>query len=218
MNIVITDLTEMSPGKCCVAGWDVEERRMIRLLPNGSNWREAWIDRYTVFPGYFGQPRPSGTATGSYPHLTKDAPIDPASLKPFVELTSDWIDQCPPETAPDLVSAFDGYLRWDSQWDGVKRGLHVWPGAQCRSLVGLWLPRGNLELYGSDRLRGQFYDGVHIYDMAVSARVLKRAWRAGGVEAATEALPDKAEVHVRVGLARADARFPKCYAMLNGVL
>jgi hypothetical protein len=38
MEILITDVTEMGGGNCCVAGWDVVAKRMVRPLPNGSNW------------------------------------------------------------------------------------------------------------------------------------------------------------------------------------
>ena len=97
--------------------------------------------------------------------------------------------------------------------------MHVWPGAECCSLVGLWLPRENIALYESeDKLRVILDDGAHVYDMAVSSAVLKQAWRNGGLQAAADAIPDRAEIHVRVGLARANGRFPACYAMLNGVL
>ena len=38
-QVIITDLTEMSTGNYCVAGWDWEHQRMVRLLTRfGGNW------------------------------------------------------------------------------------------------------------------------------------------------------------------------------------
>jgi hypothetical protein len=61
-------------------------------------------------------------------------------------------------------------------------------------------------------------DGSAPYQFTVSSKVLKEAWRNGGLAAVNNALPARQEFHVRIGLARPFDNPPKCYAMLNGVL
>jgi hypothetical protein len=59
---------------------------------------------------------------------------------------------------------------------------------------------------------------VASYQLTVSSKVLKEAWRTGGLVAVNNALPAREELHVRVGLARPFGEPPKCFAMLDGAL
>jgi hypothetical protein len=61
-------------------------------------------------------------------------------------------------------------------------------------------------------------DGSDSCQFTVSSKVLKEAWRIGGLAAVNDALPTTEKFHIRVGLARPYDNPPKCYAMLNGVL
>jgi hypothetical protein len=219
MDILITDVTEMGGGNHCVAGWDIKANRMVRPLPNGSNWPSALIVRHGLVPGRLVRAQPLGKPTGSFPHLTEDVPIDVASIKASTKIFSDWLGAGAPTVAADLTSGFGGQLQWNRQWNGVKQGVHVLPGSQCGSLIGLRLARANLLFSESfNKLKATLDDGSDAYELAVSSALLKQAWRNGGVQAVTQALPTRAEVHVRVGLARPFQSPPKCYAMLNGVL
>jgi hypothetical protein len=67
-----------------------------------------------------------------------------------------------------------------------------------------------------DKLKATFDDGSDSYQLAVSSKALKEAWRSGGLAAVSNILPARDEFHIRVGLARPFQN--KCYAMLNGVL
>ena len=101
----------------------------------------------------------------------------------------------------------------------MRQGVHTLPGAQCKSLVAVRIPKADLvfsEVFG--KLKGTVNDGVAGYQLTVSSKVLKEAWRSGGVTAVNNVLPARDELHIRVGLARAYDDPPKCYAMLNGVL
>lgn len=51
MEVIITDVTNMSPGQHCVAGFDVARNCMVRLLPNGRNWTTQLIDQVGVYEG-----------------------------------------------------------------------------------------------------------------------------------------------------------------------
>jgi hypothetical protein len=86
-------------------------------------------------------------------------------------------------------------------------------------LVAVRIPNTNLsfsEAFG--KLKATLNDGVACYQLTVSSKVLKEAWRTGGLAAVNNALPARGELHVRIGLARPYDNLPKCYAMLNGVL
>jgi len=72
------------------------------------------------------------------------------------------------------------------------------------------------EVFG--KLKATVNDGAASYQLTVSNKMLKEAWRAGGLPAVNVALPARAELHVRIGLARPFDDPPKCYAMLNGAL
>lgn len=93
------------------------------------------------------------------------------------------------------------------------------PGSRCSSLVGVRIANTNLSFAKIfDKLKATIDDGSNRYQLTVSSRVLKEAWRVGGLAAVNNAVPARREFHVRVGLARPYGDPPKCYAMLNGVL
>jgi hypothetical protein len=60
MDILITDVTEMSGTTYCVAGWDAAEKRMVRPLPDGGHWPEALIKKYNIQPGVLLSVTPHG--------------------------------------------------------------------------------------------------------------------------------------------------------------
>ena len=123
------------------------------------------------------------------------------------------------QVAADLKSGFGGFLQSNKTWNGVKQGVHTPPSVQCSSLVAVRVPKPNLvftESFG--KLKATLNDGFDSYQLTVSSKALKEAWRNGGLVGVTNALPARNELHVRVGLARPFDNPPKCYAMLNGVL
>lgn len=218
-HLLITDVTEMGGGNYCVAGWDIAAKRMVRPLPNGGNWAGALRAQHGIVAGKLIRVVPQGTSNGIYPHRTEDTPIDPASISASNSVFSDWLGESAPQVATDLDTAFAGNLQWNKEWDGVKQGVHTLPGVQCSSLVAVRIPRSNLSFSQPfDKLKAMLDDGSDCYELAVSSKVLKEAWRAGGVAGVDDALPARDEFHIRVGLARPFQNPPRCYAMLNGVL
>lgn len=219
MDILITDVTEMGGGTYCVAGWDVAAKRMVRPLPNGSNWSTALLGQHGIVAGRTIQVTQQGATSGIFPHRTEDVSVVPASINVGNGVFSDWLGESAPQAAADLSAGFGGHLRWNSVWNGVKQGVHTLPRVQCSSLVAVQILRANLgfsEVFG--RLKAAINDGAESYQLTVSSKVLKEAWRAGGLVAVSNALPEREAFHVRVGLARPFDDPPKCYAMLNGVL
>jgi hypothetical protein len=219
MDVLITDVTEMGGGNYCVAGWDIGAKRMVRPLPNGGNWSATLLGQHGIVAGKLIRVNPQGASNGIFPHRNEDTPVDPSSIKTSNKVFSDWLGTSAPAVATDLASGFGGHLRWNSEWNGVKQGVHVLPDVQCNSLVAVRVPKSNLvfsEAFG--KLKATLDDGSDSYQLTVSSKVLKEAWRSGGVQAVDHALPTRQVLHVRVGLARPFQNPPKCFAMLNGVL
>jgi hypothetical protein len=219
MDILITDVTEMGQDNYCVAGWDVGAKRMVRPLPNGGNWTAPLVTHHGIVAGKLISVEPRGKASGNYPHLTEDTRIDVASIKPSEGVFSDWLGESGPQVALTMSAGFGGHLQWNKEWNGVKEGVYALPGVQCSSLIAVRVPMANLafsEAFG--KLKATLNDGLGSYQLTVSSKVLKEAWRAGGLLAVNAALPATKEFHVRVGLARPFGNPSRCYAMLNGVL
>lgn len=219
MDILIIDLTEMHSGNYCVAGWDAAGQRMVRPLPNGNNWTARLLAQHQIAAGVTIRVVPRGVATGAFPHRTEDAPIDGASIQTKNDTFSAWVGRLAPPVSEELNAAFGGNLQWNSVWNGVRQGVHVSPGVQCQSLAAVHVARADLSFSEPfDKLKATFFDGSNSYQVAVSGRTLKEAWRDGGLAAVNRTLPTSATFHVRVGLARQFGNPPQCYAMLNGVL
>ena len=219
MDLLITDVTEMGGGIYCVAGWDTAANRMVRPLPNGSNWSTALLAQHGIVAGTTIQLTPQGAGNGTFPHRTEDTVVDPASIQAANGVFSDWLGASAPQVAAELSTGFGGHLQWNSVWNGVRQGVHTLPRVQCSSLVAVRIPRASLsfsEAFG--KLKATLNDGVASYQLTVSSKILKEAWRSGGLAAVNNALPMRNEFHIRVGLARPFDNPPKCYAMLNGVL
>jgi hypothetical protein len=143
--------------------------------------------------------------------------VDSSSIKASDRVFSDWLGRPAPQVASNLASGFAGQLRWNKEWNGVKEGVHVLPNVRCCSLVAVRIPNSALTLAEVfDKLKATLRDGSTGYQLTVSSKVLKEAWRKGGLPAANDALPARREFHVRVGLARPFQA--KCFAILNGVL
>jgi hypothetical protein len=50
MEILITDVTEMSGTNYCVAGWDATNKCMVRPLPGGTHWPQTLIAKHEIKP------------------------------------------------------------------------------------------------------------------------------------------------------------------------
>jgi hypothetical protein len=220
MKLVITEVTEMSAGNYCVAGWHVQSGRMVRPLPNGSNWTEALLHKYSVAPGAVLNFVQTGVAHHSvFPHHTEDMPVDAASITIASTTPGPWFGQSAPPCASTLADAFQGHVQHNSVWNGVFQGVHVPVGTQTRSLWAVQCTRGSLTLIEDfGKLKGELHDGAGTYKLSISSQVLKTHYRNGGLAAVVKALPKSGTLHVRVGLARAFGNPAyKCYVMINGV-
>jgi hypothetical protein len=219
MEILVTDVTEMSGNNYCVAGWDATNQRMVRPLPGGGHWPQALIANYGIQPGTMLKAQPMGTATGAFPHLTEDTPIDTTSISTS-QSSPNWVGKGAPDVSANISAAFSNSLQWNKVFRGVHQGVYVPTGTQCSSLAAVNVGKANISFaqpFG--KLVAILDDGTASYQLSVSSHIYKKRWREGGVANAASLLPNRSTFHVRVGLARDFEGQPnRCYLMVNGIL
>lgn len=219
MDILITEVTEMSPGTFCVAGWSNHGQRMVRPLPGGRNWSAALLAQAQVEPGATIRVIPGAAANGPFPHRTEDTPIDPARIVRVGQMFGDWLGANGPPFARSLNEGFGGALQYNRMFQNIRQSVFVAPNTESASLVAIRANRDTLTLtVAFDRLKAIIMDLNGRYALTVSSRALKEAFKQGGLAAARAALPQRQEYCLRIGLARPFQEPPKCFAMLNGVL
>lgn len=220
MRLLITDVTEMSGGNFCVAGWNSQSGSMVRPLPNGSNWTSNGLAVHGIRPGVTVDFISTGAQSiGSFPHRTEDKIVDANQISPQNIPIPAWLGPASPPRAATVQEAFNGHIQHNSEFRGRRQGVHVVNGHQTRSLWGLEIPRQNITFVTEfDKLKAIVVDADHEYIMAVSSKALKEAFRAGGDANVSALLPPQGRLHVRLGLARAWGAHPdKCFLMVNGV-
>ncbi len=220
-QLLITEVTEMSTGNYCVAGWCAQDNKMVRPLPNGGNSTATRLDTVGVTPGTTLLIVPNTAINnGVFPHRTEDTPVDSNNLNATAVNFRQWFGLNAPPAAATLSAAFENNLHSNSQWNGVSQGVHVPLGTATRSLWGVVISRAQLTfIVEFEKLKAIIDDGNARYKLAVSGRTLKETWRNGGLTAIEQSLSGSGRIHVRVGLARAfGSPADKCYAMVNGIL
>ncbi|HUN43541.1 MAG TPA: hypothetical protein VMU81_24870 [Acetobacteraceae bacterium] len=221
MRLLITEVTDIHPGICCVAGWDPAGRRMVRPLPDGVHWPRSLIEAAGVAPGATIAVVPNRIRLrGDFPHRTEDLPIDLSPIEHLADRPIDWFGPDAPPAAASLNEAFGGTIRYTSLWRGHRRGTHVPTGTRTCSLHGLRIPSRSLGFVeADDRPRALLQDAGARFSLPVACRALRDIWRSEGIAAMRRALPVATDLHVRVGLARGFSEHgDRCYLMINGVL
>jgi hypothetical protein len=224
IEILITDVTEMHGGNYCVAGWSTRQRRMIRPLPDGRNWTAELLTRYRVQPGGYLAMTPTGEESrGLYPHRTEDLVVQLSSISAADGPRPEWFGETAPAAEYTVADAFDHRAQHTSMWGGALKGIHVAEGAQTRSLSAVVIACRGLTFFEDDfrgrkSLRAILDDGRARYNLPVSSAALRELYRTSGVATLMERLPNRGNLHVRLGLARAWSGQPdKCFVMINGV-
>lgn len=220
MRLLITDVTEMHGGNCCVAGWDAQAQRMVRPLPNGANWTAGLLQQHRVMPGATIDVTPTGQQhPGGFPHRTEDTHVDQATIQHVSAGPINWFAAGAPPTYRTVSAAFSGHIVYDRIWKSVRQGVYVPVGTQVGSLAAVQLPRTAVQFVEHfGKLKAILNDGNARFKLAVSSLMLKTAWRQGGLAAVQQALPATQKFHIRLGLARAFGDAPdKCYLMVNGI-
>ena len=222
-QVIITDLTEMSTGNYCVAGWDWEHQRMVRLLTiYGGNWTNRYVGQTGLWHRRLVQFQPVAMpAGGAFPHATEDTRIDETSMKSFPR-PNHWRTTILQSESPDIDAVFSGLLN-PGVSDQIRKSPYVLPNSQCESLGAVRANAVDFHFYedhynpDKPKLRCRFSDGSSRFDLAVSSYRLRLRWREIGVDEMNSKQGDFGQVHVRVGLARPWADNNRCYLMLNGL-
>lgn len=224
MRLVITDLTDMNAGHHCVAGWDLDERRMIRPLPYGDNWTTAQIAQCGIKTGATFEFQPTGKPhSGGFPHSSEDTGVHAKPVQRAQAEAFDWFGDEKPAVSASIAAIFDGRLSSTNRYDGMLQGCHVATGERLKSLGAIELTADSVCLFednfqGSRRLKARINDGSDIYSVSVSCHRLKAAYAEGGVDAAKLQLPKTKLLHIRLGVARPFPDAPnRCNLMLNGI-
>jgi hypothetical protein len=220
MILLITEVTEMSGGHYCVAGWDAYNRRMVRPLPNGANWTAEAVTELGITPGVTLEASPADrTPRGQYPHLTEDTLVDPDDVRIAGTGFAAWFGPNAPPVAKSLQDVFGGHVLNNSKWGTSLKGLYVPAGTNTRSLGAIAIKASFLRFFlDATKLRAFLYDGANRYLLPVSDRHLNEVNRRDGLQAVKAGMPASGRLHVRLGLARGWQKHPdKCFVMLNGV-
>jgi hypothetical protein len=220
MRLVVTDVTEMHGGNYCVAGWNAQAQRMVRPLPNGTNWTAGLLQQHSIVPGASIDVTPTGQHHASaFPHRTEDTLVDQATIHLVNGGPINWFAAGAPLAYGTVSAAFSGHIVHNRIWNNVLQGVYVPVGAQIGSLAAVRLPRTAVQFVEEfDKLKAVLNDGNAGYKLAVSSLALKTAWLQGGIAAVQQAVPATPQFHIRLGLARAFGNPPdKCYLMVNGI-
>ncbi len=223
--VLITEVTRMSNGVYCVAGFDVHSGKMIRpLQPPASNWRLTSRDVFA--PGNLVAFKYTGArGNGAYPHRTEDT---------VVAATPNVLEALRPEDVYDTLreSLFPSIAElYDNQ---LIENKYVNDGMRCRSLGGVMVSPEQLqfdEYFGKLRLRIRDNDGTN-YSLSVTSDELRTAFHNDpreqpnviGADAWLASIPRDRQPVLRLGLARAwDGKEQKydpkrCFLQLNGLI
>ncbi len=208
-NIIISDITCMKE-KFCIAGWDIGEKRMKRLLIDNMYWDEKDIPTYSVI-NVENEPL---TTLRDYPHQTEDTNINLDSIKvleiyqpdgKLAQLLKDSVSK-------DIQTIFD---------DNVIYNSYIHKKTKCASLGAIVIPTSKMEFFiENGKLRAKVMDSSDKkYDLKVSSKYLRDIFeKTKDVEKLNNMLNDAKYVHLRIGLARPFLiQDNHCYLMLNGV-
>lgn len=212
------------PATDADAGRHSAESRMVRPLPNGTNWTADLLTANGIRPGATIRMKPSGVrANSAYPHRTEDTPIDATTIELASEGPQPWFGAAAPPAVTSLAEAFGRHVRTTGTWNNARKGTYVQKGSQVGSLSALRIGQANLDFFENDfkgkkSLRAYMTDTDERYSLPVVAKHLRELYRARGPMALNESLPEGGVLHVRVGLARAWHVQPeRCTVMINGV-
>lgn len=221
--VLISEVTRMTKGYYCVAGWDVHSNRMVRLLQaNGENWLYDPVFIVGNLVSY----KLSGKRNTAFPHATEDSILTapPTLIEYFDE--SEMYSLLLGTTFESVAKIF-GRALFDEKY--------IIDGTNCRSLGGLRIERSRIHFvedsYRKLRLRLHDNDDVN-YCLPVTDAGLLRMFSEDtephfGVAEANEWLdvnPPEAQIILRVGLARGWSGKEgtwsprRCYAQLNGII
>jgi hypothetical protein len=200
--------------KFCVAGWDVDEGRMKRLLINGGYWDATnltsigtWYSLIMVNTGLLDKPR-------DYPQRTDDVNIDIDSISHQKSFPS----------GQAVAAALSGSVSVSIMGifsNEVVENSYVPQHTICSSLGAIEIPVSNVTfVVENSKLRAKVSDNdKREYILPVSCKYIRDAFAHDkSVDGLNSIFTDEYVAHLRIGLARPfSMQENHCYIMLNGL-
>jgi hypothetical protein len=218
IQIVVTDVTIYGKLRC-VAGWDIERKRMVRPEPEPGHFWPAYVcgKNTTFHPGHLVDFHAEKPVT-SFPHQSEDWVVQGEPTR--TEVLNDSKFKMVLQEA--LAAAPDNTYGNELQMSGTT--AYVVEGAKVGSLCGIAIFRDALILRrrtddNGVRLRAKFEMGGAEVDLSVAAKDLRQAFDREGIKLANEMIASRS-IHLRLGLARAldhSSGERRCYLQINGI-
>jgi hypothetical protein len=201
-------------NKFCVAGWDLDECRMKRLLIDGGYWDTTnlpsigkWYSSLSVYTRLLDTPR-------DYPQRTDDVNVEVDSIccqKSFSsgqEVAAKLSDSI----SENIMSIFD---------NKVVENSYVQQHTICSSLGAVEVPANNVTfVIDNNKLRASITDNdSREYLLPVSCKYVRDIFTSNkNIDELNYIFTKEWTAHLRIGLARPfSMQENHCYIMLNGI-
>lgn len=221
-RVLITDLTNYG-NLHCVAGWDIDRKKMVRPEPHaGGFWEQTYCGAGKPFaPGNIVtfEAAPPNPKT-ALPHLNEDMVVAAKTIK--LEKTLSRIS-----FSTDLakISALNREKAFAPPVEFANGKAFVRTGTNHTSLVGLAIPSGEVsfttEKFGDKPPKPRCLIAVPNkapLNLSIAATDLRDIFKKQGDSGLTQLFAGKHDLHIRLGLARGWGAYPdRCYMQVNGI-
>ena len=215
-RLLLSEITCMRPGLRCIAGYLLDQRRMVRPLnPDGAlHWSEDAIAEIGwIVGGVYDVRTVSHAPTRGLPHVREDLFVDPACVRLIEELDDEAVCRLlRPTVSRSLAGLFGENLVEDK---------YVEDGADCPSLGAIELPTREVRFrYSYDKLSCVFESDGVLRWLKVKSWALSEVNSERGAAALQARVRRHPRVHLRIGLPNPWDKYDpgRCYPMVNGVL
>jgi len=216
-RLLITDITDYGTSLHCVAGWDIDRKKMVRPEPApaafwpanqvgpGKTFEHAAMVEFNAGP-----PNPPT----HYPHRTEDRVVV-GSIRRIEKLPKRERDRILGATiSPNLDDVFDENLQVKNLKGYILRGT------ECRSLGAIEVDAATFQIFeeasleGKKKLRCFVRHKTGVIHPTLPSTRIRALWKEEGINSVKAKFRSASRLHLRIGLARA---FPedRCYVQVN---
>ncbi len=220
MEVLITDLTEMSSSRICVAGWSLADNKMVRpLLKHPAHWSVDKIKTNEIKIGslikfQINDPQPNSRP---YPHKTEDVEVTHEFFK-IEDRAEDKVHQMLSSNLMENPKIYFN-LKSENKYTLPNSGLFPSLGGIriCSTDLKFWEKNSN-----PPKLRAQFNILTEKFDFPVKSIRLKKLWNQLKIDELNKKFHQFKYLHLRLGLANAwvpsGVTEKRCYCQLNEIL
>jgi hypothetical protein len=219
VQMIVTDVTKVGDERC-VAGWNLNKRRMFRPGPRpGAFWPPALTESGAALEAgaIASFAIRAGEAATRYPHRTEDRIVTGEIVRiraPNAGTTTQILRSI---ASPTIQHAFGGYVRVENERAFVKLDT------KCASLGSINVRRHEFSLVedvieGKKRIRARLQIGNAVVYPTVTAIDVRTLHRKQGFQAVQRHLSRSNIIHLRLGLSRLFTGIDgRCYLQINGI-